>query len=127
MVTMVLYITLIPDAPPVAAWMFLPCRMSKTTIMRVRRTLSETEITKYGKPKKVATGVWGLFHPQACPTSIMIPIAIGFPLAQSVAAGPWGIQMRTRRAKVHETREGNNPAVPRVYHVATKELAEEPT
>ena len=47
MVAMVLYNSLIPAGDPVAARTFLPCRTSWTTIMRVRRVLSETEIEKY--------------------------------------------------------------------------------
>ena len=46
----VLYNPVIPAADPVAARMFLPCRTSRTTIIRVRRTLSETEIERYGIP-----------------------------------------------------------------------------
>ena len=107
--------------------MSLPCRTSRTTIMRVRRVLSETEIAKYGRPKKPVIGVWGLFHPQACPTSIIIPIAVSIMLAQSVTAGLAKTRIRTHRAKIHEAGEGNNPDVRGVYHVATKELEEVPT
>ena len=48
MVTIVLYNPLIPLADPVAARTFFPCRMSRTTIMRVRIMLSESEIERYG-------------------------------------------------------------------------------
>ena len=40
----------LPDpAIPIAARMFRVCRMSRMTIMRVRRTLSESEMEKYGR------------------------------------------------------------------------------
>jgi hypothetical protein len=35
--------------------MFLLCRMSRPTIISVRRILSEREIEKYGRPKLMAT------------------------------------------------------------------------
>ena len=44
MVAIVLYNPLIPAEDPVAMRTFLPCRMSRMTIMRVRRMLSEREI-----------------------------------------------------------------------------------
>ena len=44
MVAIVLYNVLIPARAPVAVRMFLLCRTSRRTIMRVRVTLSETEI-----------------------------------------------------------------------------------
>ena len=47
----VLYNPLIPTGDPVVARTFLPCKTSRTTIISVRRTLSETEIERYGTPK----------------------------------------------------------------------------
>ena len=47
MVETVLYHPLIPARYPVAVRMVLPCRTSRVTIIRVRRTLSETEIERY--------------------------------------------------------------------------------
>ena len=44
MVAMVLYNPLIPAGRPVTVRTFLPHRTSRMTIMRVRRTLSESEI-----------------------------------------------------------------------------------
>ena len=54
MVAMVLYNPLIPTGDPVAVRMFLPCRMSRTTIMRVRRMLSESAIEKYTRPDQIS-------------------------------------------------------------------------
>jgi len=48
MVAMVLYNPPIPAQDPVAARTDLPCRTSRRTIIRVRKTLSETGIEKYG-------------------------------------------------------------------------------
>ena len=124
MVTTVLYSPLNLDGAPVVARMSLPCRTSRMTIRKVRRILSETEIAKYGRPKKLAIGVWGLFRPQACQTSIIIPIAEPITLAQSITAGLAKIRTRTHRAKVHEAGKGSNPEVPGVNHIATKELEE---
>ena len=47
MMETVLYNPLIPARDPVAARMVLPCRESWTTIIMVRRTLSETESERY--------------------------------------------------------------------------------
>jgi len=55
MVTMALYNPEAPEGAPIAVRMFLPCRMSRVTIKSVRRTLRETEIEKYGRPKSMAT------------------------------------------------------------------------
>ena len=46
MVIMVLYSPLIPPGPPRVARTSLQCKTSRTMIMRVRRTLSETEIER---------------------------------------------------------------------------------
>jgi len=55
MVAMVLYSPLIPTGDPVAARTFLPCRTSRTTIMRVRRMLSDNEIEMYGRVERDTT------------------------------------------------------------------------
>jgi len=47
MVGVVVYNPLIPAGNPMATQMFLPCRMGRTTIMSVRRMLSEIEIDMY--------------------------------------------------------------------------------
>ena len=57
MVAMVLYNPLIPAEDPVAARTFLPCRTSRMTIMRVRRTLSEPDNERYGRPNQMAPGI----------------------------------------------------------------------
>ena len=49
MVAIVLYSPPIPPVDPVTARTFFPCRMSRTTIMRVRMMLSESEIERYGR------------------------------------------------------------------------------
>ena len=53
-VTMALYNPVIPAGAPMAVRTFLLCRTSRETIMTVRRTLSPTEIEKYGMPKLMA-------------------------------------------------------------------------
>ena len=70
MVATVLYNLLVPVEYPKAARMFLSCRTSRMTIMRVRRTLSETETERYGRVKLA------LPHPQDFDASTMIPVAI---------------------------------------------------
>ena len=60
MVTMTLYNPLIPLFP-VEVRTFLVWRMSRMTIMRVRRTLSDSAIEKYGSPNQtppVNSAVW---------------------------------------------------------------------
>ena len=52
MVTTALHNPPIP-AIPMAARVLLACRMSRMIIMRVRRTLSEREIEKYGRPNEL--------------------------------------------------------------------------
>ena len=49
MVAMATYNPPNPAKDPVAARKFLPCRTSRTTIMKVSRTLSESEIEIYGR------------------------------------------------------------------------------
>ena len=55
MVAIVLYNPLIPTGDPVAARTSLPWRTSRTTIMRVRRMLSESEIEMYGRVDRDTT------------------------------------------------------------------------
>ena len=60
MVTMTLYNPLVPLFP-MEVRMFPVCKMSRTTIMRVRRTLSDSAIEKYGRPNQtppVNSAVW---------------------------------------------------------------------
>lgn len=70
MATTVLYNLLISVGDPMVAWIFLSCRTSRMTIMRVRRTLSETEIERCGRMSLT------LPHPQEWEATIKIPIAI---------------------------------------------------
>ena len=51
MVTISLYNLLGLARGPMASRMLLLCRTSRATMMSVRRTLSETEIEKYGRPR----------------------------------------------------------------------------
>ena len=64
-VTMDVHNLLIPVGPPVAVRMLLLCRTRRMTIMRVRRTLSETETERCRKLKRETVGVRGSFRPQA--------------------------------------------------------------
>ena len=50
MATILLYNLLGLTRGPMACRMLLLCRTSRATMMSVRRTLSETEIEKYGRP-----------------------------------------------------------------------------
>lgn len=80
MVATVLYNPLIPVGDPVAAQTFLIYRTSRTTIMRVRMTLSESETEMY-------TGNnWELVITNFCVQSHRIPVAILSTLALSVAS-----------------------------------------
>ena len=54
----------------------------------------------------------------------MIPIAVLTLLAQSVA-GVWRNQIRTKRSKIHEAGEGDDPEVRGIDNVATIELGEQ--
>ena len=44
-----------PEGIPIMPQVFLPCRTSRITIMGVRRTLSESKIEKYERPKSTRT------------------------------------------------------------------------
>ena len=70
MVMIVLYNLLIPVGDPTAARMYLSCRTSRMTIMRVRRTLSETEIERFGRMNLTSP------HPQEWVASIVTLVAI---------------------------------------------------
>ena len=56
---------------PKAFRTFLRCEMSRVTIMRVRRTLSATEIEKYGMPMLAAKEFHMLLGCEVLYTSIM--------------------------------------------------------
>jgi len=127
MVETALYSPLIPAADPVAARMFLPCRASRTTIIRVRRMLSETEIERYGTPNWENLGSMPLAHGCCRKYSITIPIPILIALAQSIAEGLWGGRMRTKRGKVQEAGKDDRPEVCGVDDVATVDLGAEHT
>ena len=78
MVTTVLHNPPIP-AIPKALRVFLVCKMSRMTIMRVRRTLSESETEKYARPGQLLldrSAVWKVNK---------MPIAILSTLVLSVA------------------------------------------
>ena len=124
MVATAMYNPLIPDGEPVAARTFLLPRKSRRTIMRVRRTLSETATEIHGilylrrrMAQVLLTGcdIWKM-------TKIPIPILMS--LAQSVTARLWRTQIRTNGCKVHEEGEGDDPKVRGVDHVTTMELGE---
>ena len=80
---MVLHNLLVPVGDPMTARTALSCRISRVTIMRVRRTLSDTEIERCGRMSLT------LPHPQEWEASIAIAIAILMTLAQSTAARLW--------------------------------------
>jgi len=123
MVTVVLYHPPTPSGHPMATRMFLLCRASRPTIMRVRRTLSDIEIERYGIPKLKATEFQVLVPGREVrEMSVIIPIAMSTTLVQSVAAGSRRTWMRTHRGKVHEAGESNSPKLHGVDHVATIEL-----
>ena len=122
MVAMALYNPLIPAAEPAATRTFLLCRMSRMTIIRVRRTLSETEIERYRRPKSRVVEAREPPHLLDWKTSVMIPVATLIMLAQSSLLGR--TLTRTHRGKVHETREGDDPGIHEVNHVTTIELEE---
>jgi len=96
------------------------------TIIKVRRTLSEIEIERYGIVGLEMT------QSQTAPsdlapwmTSIIIPAPMLVVLAQSVTTGLRGTGIRTQRTKEHEAGEGHDPGVHGVEHAATAELEEE--
>ena len=116
MVAMVLYNPPIPTRDPVTARMFLPCRMIRVTIMRVRRVLSETEIERCGRMKLT------LPHPQEWEASTAMPVAISTTLAQSTAARLGRTRIHTHGGKVHEAGERGDPEVLAVDDVTTVKL-----
>jgi len=87
MVETVLCNLLIPARDPVAMRTFLACRMSRMTIIRVRRTLSETETERYAIPNPESprreTG--------PCPLdwkySVTIPVPTLMGLVRNIATG----------------------------------------
>jgi len=78
-----LYNPLIPTEELVTARRFLPCMTSRTTIIRVRRMLSEAGIERYITPKLGTTGVTPV-RPRCWKYSVTIPIPILMALVQSV-------------------------------------------
>jgi len=86
MMDTVLHNPLIPTADPVTARICLPCRISRMTIIRVRRTLSETEIERYGIPKWGNKGV-DQANPWDWKYIAMIPIPTLMALVQRAAVG----------------------------------------
>ena len=105
---------------PIAVRMLLVCKMSRVTIMRVRRMLSESEIEKYEIPNQA---LWVRFATQQ---TNVIPSAILSMLAQSTTPGPWRARMRTHGTKIHDAGEGEDAEVLGIDNVATIELGEEP-
>ena len=122
MVTMALYSPATPAGAPMAVRMFLLCRTRRVTIIRVRRTLSETEIEKYGRPKLIAIEFQMLLF--GCEVWYMnvIPIAVLTTLARNVATSSWRTRVRTHRGEVHEAGEGNDPVFHGIDNVTTIEL-----
>ena len=126
-VVMALYSPRIPPRAPRIMRTSLMCRTSRAAIMMVRRTLSETEIERYGRPKWTATETQSICSPRAWSTSVIMPAAIFVTSTQSIAAGSRRTRTRTNRGKVHETGEGDDPEVRGVDCVATIELVTEPS
>ena len=118
MVTIVLYNLLIPFGDPTAARTDLSCRTSRVTIMRVRRTLSATEIERFGRMNLTSP------HPQEWVAIIVILVAILTLSAQDTVAGLWRTQRRTQSGKVHKAGEGDDPEVPAKYYITTIKLGE---
>ena len=87
MVEIVLYNLLVPVRDPVAVRTFLPCRMSRMTIIRVRRTLSETEIERYATPNLENPRAEAPLSTLDWKYSVTIPIPISMGLVRSIAAG----------------------------------------
>ena len=98
MVEIALYNPLIPTGDPVAARMFLPCRTSRMTIVRVRRTLSETEIEMYGTPKRGGIGLCSRYVPN-WKYSITMPIPTLMVLVQSITTNFGGIGCAPKEAR----------------------------
>ena len=92
MVTIALYDLLLPAVAPMALRIFLICRISRTTMMSVRRTLSETEIEKYGTPNLNIEEGFRMPLP-GCAVLYMsrMPITISVASTVSVAIGVYGI------------------------------------
>lgn len=107
-----------------AVRMFLPCKTRRVTIMSVRRTLSETEIEKYGRPKLIAIEFQMLLFGCEVWYMNMIPIATLTTSAQNDATGLRRTRVRTHRGEVHEAGEGDNPVVHGVDNITTIELEE---
>jgi hypothetical protein len=65
------------------------------TIMRVRRTLSETEIETHGMLRWRRILAQKLLNPPAWEMSNRMPVAVLIMLAQSAGVGPWRTQTHT--------------------------------
>jgi len=95
MVTTALYSPVNPEGAPIAVRILLLCRTSRITIMSVRRTLSESEIKKYGRPKLMEV------EPQTqlfgCEDWWMstVPVAVSTTSLAQSAADVWRNQVRT--------------------------------
>jgi len=91
--------------------------------MKVRMTLSEIEIERYGTAKLKVTEFQILVPGREDRRmNVMIPVAILSALGQSIATGSWMTRMRTDGGNVHEAGEGNRPKLHGVNHVAAIEL-----
>ena len=118
MVAMDLYNPPIPAGDPVAAQIFPPRMTSRTTIIRVRRTLSESEIERYARLDQT---------PIVTRSSVghidKTPIAISSALALS-ATSIRREQIHTHGTEVHEKGEGSDQKVLGVECIASVELGE---
>jgi len=85
------------------------------TIMRVRRTLSKTEIERCGRMRSI------FFHPQAWEVSNTILIAMSMALAHSTAAG-FREPRHTNSSKVHKAGESDGPEVLGEEYITTVKL-----
>lgn len=112
-----------PAEAPMAFRMFRLCRMSRITIMNVRRTLSESETAKYEKSKSSEIAVLlGIFSGSADWYMHQIPVTALVTLAESIAVESRRIQVRTKRSEVHQAGDGNSPVIRGIDNVATIEL-----
>ena len=118
MVAMVLYNPAIPARDPVVARMFLPCSTSRVTIMRVRRTLSETEIERCGRVRL------SLPHPQEWEASTAIPVPTFVVSTHSTTTSSRRRHIHTHGGKVHEAGEGDGPEIPAEDYETTVKLEE---
>jgi len=121
MVTTALYNPVSPEGAPIAVRTFLLCRASRITIMSVRRTLSESEIEKYERPKLTATESQMLLFGCEDRCMSMIPVAVSTTSLAQSAADVWKNRARTQGTEIH-----NDPGVHGMDNVAAIELEEQP-